>query len=308
MAEIMERHIQVVCLKQRGHMIPDLLIPHLHDVIRIRLVRHRVNQIPKIRRHFQKTGRLEGLVDIADMIGTVKIELAAAYRDPVVLNITELQAAHLADTKTEPDCQQTRKLNIGSADDADEFFRGREILDNWLFRGQRNADIGLDTVELQRGQNQILCLIDRLAADRCCIFVDCLLHCEAVDFVNIQRHQTLQTVPAENAVSANRGRREHIAFQRDIAVKRLCDCELLLFLSAFFNELGGCSFSFPAGRCCKGLHDIAAVSVFADKHLNPPVSGRELFCTCHKYTPFKQVYTQTSIYSIHHFPEKVKPI
>ena len=83
-----------------------------------------------LREHLIDRGAVFGLCPVVEDAVTVDGQDNSVHSDifAVLRDVTELKSEYLADTKRQPHCQQTGKLNIGFADNIDELFSGREIL------------------------------------------------------------------------------------------------------------------------------------------------------------------------------------
>lgn len=286
MAQVMISELIAVFISELFQMLRDRLVVLRYNEVSLALMRNRLNQPDQILRNHQLPRGRIGLVDFAYHIIAAEPELAALNRQHIAFQIAELQAANFADSQGEPDCKQTRQLDIRTAHHLNNLLRRGQILNLRLFRRKRDIQLQLDAVEFQRCDDQILSFVDRLAAELDRVLVDCFLHCEAVNLMNVHRHQTLQPVPANDAVPVNRRGRQHIAFEIHVAVNRLPDREPFQILLAGQLKFRCELFRFFARRSAKGLHDVFAVRVFPDEYLNPPVSGRKFLCFCHSILLF----------------------
>ena len=246
MSEIMECQCIAVLIRQLFQMLCNLLIILRNNEILIALMRNRLNQINQILGQSQLPGGFIGFIDFADNIVTANAQFASPNRQHIAFQIAKLQAAHFAHSQRQTKRQKTGQLNICTAHHLNDLLRCRQFFDLGLFRRQRDIQIDFYAIELHRRNNQFFRFVDGFSAHSQCIFIDCSLHCNAVELVNFNVHDALQAIPANHAVSVNCRRREYILLQRNVAIDRFSNCHPIRTGNILFCQL----FRFPASRCC----------------------------------------------------------
>lgn len=90
MPQIMKSQMISACLYQLSEVLLDHLIALRNNKVLVTLMRHRLNQTQQIRRKNKLPRGLIGLVDIADNILCIQIQLAPSDRQNAVFEIAEL--------------------------------------------------------------------------------------------------------------------------------------------------------------------------------------------------------------------------
>ena len=251
MPQIMERHLITVGCRQLLEMFPDHLITLRNNEFILVFMRNCLDQLLKIFRKHELPRGLERLVDITDNIFAIQIQLAPSDRQHSVFQITELQTANFTHSQRKPHCQHTRKLNIRPANHVNDLCCSRKLLDFRLLRRKRDIQIKPNTVKLCCGDDQIFGVNNCFPSSDSCILIDRFLHIAAVQFVNINLHDTLQPVLPDDLITVNCGGGQDIPLHVNVFVHSLSDGDAALCRLHLLNIFIGHSLSFPA--CLRGI-------------------------------------------------------